>query len=86
MNPVRLKRWVDFGYFVPDFRAISGSTQIRLFSERDIQILRDILGRVDGGMPLGQAFDQRANEYEWEIDVNGISKKDATQQAEGLRL
>jgi len=61
MNPVRLKRWVDFGYFVPDFRAISGSTQIRLFSERDIQILRDILGRVDEGMPLGQAFEDRGN-------------------------
>ena len=61
MNPARLKRWLDFGYFVPDFRAISGSTQIRLFSERDIQILRDILGRIEEGTPLGKAFDNRGN-------------------------
>jgi DNA-binding transcriptional MerR regulator len=56
MNPARLKRWLDYGYFVPDFRAISGSTEYRLFSERDIQILRDILGRIEEGTPLGKAF------------------------------
>lgn len=57
MNPARLKRWLDYGYFVPDFKAISGSTEYRLFSEQDIQILRDILGRIDDGIPLGKAFD-----------------------------
>jgi len=58
MNPARLKRWLDYGYFVPDFKAISGSAEYRLFSERDIQILRDILGRIEDGIPLGKAFDR----------------------------
>ena len=56
MKSARLKRWLDYGYFVPDFKAVSGSTEYRLFSEQDIQILRDILGRIDEGTPLGKAF------------------------------
>ena len=57
MNPARLKRWLDYGYFVPDFKAVSGTTEYRLLSKQDIQILRDILGRIDDGIPLGKAFD-----------------------------
>jgi DNA-binding transcriptional MerR regulator len=59
MNPARLKRWLDFGYFEPDFRAVVGSGNYRLFSEEDIRILREILGRIGEGIPLGKALDNR---------------------------
>ena len=57
MNPARLKRWLDYGYFITDSKAVSGSTEYRLFTEQDIHILRDILGRLDDGIPLGKAFE-----------------------------
>lgn len=61
MNPARLKRWLDYGYFEPDFTAVTGGSEYRLFSEQDIDILRDILGRIDKGIPLGKAFDNGGN-------------------------
>ena len=61
INPARLKRWLDYGYFVPDFKAMSGSAEYRLFSEQDIHILRDILERIEKGVPLGKAFDNGGN-------------------------
>ncbi len=61
MNPARLKRWLDHGYFDPDFRAVLGSGEYRLFSEQDIQLLREILGRIGEGIPLGKAFDNGGN-------------------------
>ncbi len=64
MNPARLKRWLDYGYFEPDFTAVTGSSEYRLFSEQDIQILQDILGRIEEGMPLGKAFNDGGHEYE----------------------
>jgi len=61
LNPRRLRRWLDFGYFKPDFKAMSGDTEYRLFSERDIQILREIIGKLEDGTPLGKAFDNGGN-------------------------
>ena len=59
MNPARLKRWCDYGHYEPDFHAVLGNKEYRLFSERDIEILAQILGKVDNGTQLREVFDRR---------------------------
>ncbi len=58
MKPNRLRRWLDYGYFEPDYRAVLGKVEYRLFSDRDIAILTEILGRIDDGVPVGRAFEK----------------------------
>lgn len=61
MNPARLKRWCDYGHYEPDFKAVLGNKEYRLFSERDVEILAQILGKVNDGTPLRQIFNGGAN-------------------------
>ena len=61
MNPNRLKRWLDYGYYSPDAKAIIGDSEYRLFSERDVKMLEEILGRIDDGMSVGDAFEEVRN-------------------------
>ena len=62
ISPKRLKRWLDYGYYEPDYVAAAGKSEYRLFSERDIEILREILNRIDDGCPLGKAFREEDNQ------------------------
>jgi DNA-binding transcriptional MerR regulator len=56
LNPKRLRRWLDFGYYETDYRAVLGKGEYRLFSDPDIAVLKEILGKIEAGVPVGRAF------------------------------
>jgi len=56
INAPRLKRWIDYGFFQPQCRAVLGDTEYRLFSEQDIEALKVIVDRIQGGMSIREAF------------------------------
>lgn len=56
MNPARLKRWCDYGYYDPDYCVVLGKKTYRLFSNTDLENLEVALGRVGKVTPLRDVF------------------------------
>ena len=56
LNPARLQRWLNFGYFKPEHTAFLGYTEARLFTEEEIEHLKAVVELIDSGMPVQKAF------------------------------
>jgi DNA-binding transcriptional MerR regulator len=61
LNPRRLKRWLDYGYFEAAYLAVFGRGRYRLLSEEDLAALQQIIERIDQGVPVGEAFGKEVN-------------------------
>jgi MerR HTH family regulatory protein len=58
INPARLQRWLNYGHFKPEYRALLGDVEARLLTEEEIQRLRGVMDLINGGVPVQQAFAQ----------------------------
>jgi DNA-binding transcriptional MerR regulator len=68
LNPARLQRWLNYGHFKPEHRAMLGDTEARLLTEQEIQRLQVAVDLVKSGTPVQQAFSvlNEADAYELE--------------------
>jgi hypothetical protein len=58
INPARLQRWLNYGHFKPEYRALLGDVEARLLTEDEIQRLKAVMDLINGGVPVQQAFAQ----------------------------
>jgi hypothetical protein len=58
LNPARLQRWLNYGHFQTQHRALLGDVEARLLTEEEIQSLRGVMDLINSGMPVQQAFAQ----------------------------
>jgi hypothetical protein len=58
INPARLQRWLNYGHFQPEYRALPGDVEARLLTEEEIQRLKGVLDLLNGGVPVQKAFAQ----------------------------
>ncbi|MGO9117527.1 MAG: MerR family transcriptional regulator [Desulfomonilaceae bacterium] len=56
LNPARLQRWLNFGHFKPEYRAMLGDTMARLFTEKEVQHLKAVVDLIDSGVSVQDAF------------------------------
>jgi DNA-binding transcriptional MerR regulator len=56
LNPARLQRWLNYGHFKPQYRAMLGDTTARLFTDEEVQHLRAVVDLIDSGVPVQEAF------------------------------
>ena len=56
LNPARLQRWLNYGHFKPQHRAMMGDTTARLFTEQEIEQLKDVVDLIDSGVSVQEAF------------------------------
>ncbi len=58
INPARLQRWLNYGHFQPEYRALLGDVEARLLTEEEIQRLKTVMDMINGGVPVQKAFAQ----------------------------
>ena len=58
INPARLQRWLNYGHFKPEYRALLGDVEARLLTEDEIQRLKSVMDLINAGMPVRKAFQQ----------------------------
>jgi DNA-binding transcriptional MerR regulator len=58
INPARLQRWLNYGHFQPEYRALLGDVEARLLTEEEIQRLKAVMDLINGGVPVQKAFAQ----------------------------
>jgi hypothetical protein len=58
INPARLQRWLNYGHFQPEYRALLGDVEARLLTEKEIQRLKAVMDLINGGVPVQKAFAQ----------------------------
>jgi hypothetical protein len=58
INPARLQRWLNYGHFQPEYRALLGDVEARLLTEDEIQRLKAVMDLINGGVPVQKAFAQ----------------------------
>jgi hypothetical protein len=58
INPARLQRWLNYGHFKPEYRALLGDVEARLLSEEEIGLLQDAVDLINAGTPVQKAFAQ----------------------------
>jgi hypothetical protein len=58
INPARLQRWLNYGHFQPEHRALLGDVEARLLTEDEIQRLKRVMDLINGGVPVQKAFAQ----------------------------
>jgi DNA-binding transcriptional MerR regulator len=58
LNPARLQRWLNYGHFKPEHRAMLGDTEARLLTEQEIQRLQVAVDLINTGVPIQEAFDR----------------------------
>jgi hypothetical protein len=58
INPARLQRWLNYGHFQPEHRALLGDVEARLLTEQEIEGLRKVTDLINSGMPVQKAFAQ----------------------------
>ena len=58
INPARLQRWLNYGHFQPEHRALLGDVEARLLTEEEIQQLKAVTDLINSGMPVQKAFAQ----------------------------
>ena len=68
INPARLQRWLNYGHFQPEYRALLGDVEERLLTEEEIQRLQSVMDLINSGMPVQKAFAQ--------VSVNDAGKSD----------
>jgi DNA-binding transcriptional MerR regulator len=68
INPARLQRWLNYGHFQPEYRALLGDVEARLLTEEEIQRLKAVMDLINGGVPVQKAFAQ-INSQELESTV-----------------
>ena len=56
LNPARLQRWLNYGHFKPEHRAMLGDTEARLLTEQEIQRLQVAVDLIKSGTPVQEAF------------------------------
>ncbi len=56
INPARLQRWLNYGHFQPEYRALLGDVEARLLTEDEIDLLREVTDLINSGMPVQKAF------------------------------
>jgi hypothetical protein len=56
VNPNRLKRWIAYGYYQVEDRLVVGPRVQNLFSEADLERLKEIIRKIDGGTAMALAF------------------------------
>jgi DNA-binding transcriptional MerR regulator len=68
LNPARLQRWLNYGHFKPEHRAMLGDTEARLLTEQEIQRLQVAVDLIKSGTPLHEAFSSVAESKAAEVD------------------
>jgi hypothetical protein len=68
INPARLQRWLNYGHFQPEYRALLGDVEARLLTEEEIRQLKAVMDLINGGVPVQKAFAQ-INSQELESTV-----------------
>jgi hypothetical protein len=58
INPARLQRWLNYGHFQPEYRALLGDVEARLLTDEEIQRLQGVMDLINGGVPVQKAFAQ----------------------------
>ena len=58
INPARLQRWLNYGHFEPEHRALLGDVEARLLTEDEIERLKGVTDLINGGVPVQKAFAQ----------------------------
>jgi DNA-binding transcriptional MerR regulator len=58
INPARLQRWLNYGHFQPEYRALLGDVEARLLTEEEIERLKAVMDLINGGVPVQKAFAQ----------------------------
>jgi len=56
LNPARFQRWLNFGHFKPQYKAMLGDTTARLFTEQDIELLKAAVDLIASGVSVQEAF------------------------------
>jgi len=70
INPARLQRWLNYGHFQTEYRALLGDVEARLLTEEEIQRLKAVMDLINGGVPVQKAFAQiRSQEVESTIQI-----------------
>jgi hypothetical protein len=62
INPARLQRWLNYGHFQPEYRALLGDIEARLLTEEEIRLLQGVMDLINSGTPVQQAFAQMASQ------------------------
>jgi len=58
INPALLQRWLNYGHLKPEYRAMLGDVEARLITEEEVERLKVVVDRINGGVPVQQAFAQ----------------------------
>jgi len=70
INPARLQRWLNYGHFQPEYRALLGDVEARLLTDEEIQRLKAVMDLINGGVPVQKAFAQiSSQELESTIEI-----------------
>jgi hypothetical protein len=70
INPARLQRWLNYGHFQPEYRALLGDVEARLLTEEEIRQLKAVMDLINGGVPVQKAFAQiNSQEVESTIQI-----------------
>lgn len=56
INPARLQRWLNYGHFQPEHRALLGDVEARLLTTDEIERLKSVMDLINSGMPVQKAF------------------------------
>jgi hypothetical protein len=70
INPARLQRWLNYGHFQPEHRALLGDVEARLLTEEEIHRLQGVMDLINGGVPVQKAFAQMdSQELESTVEI-----------------
>lgn len=58
INPARLQRWLNYGHFQAEYRALLGDVEARLLTKEEIDWLKGVMDLIKGGVPVQKAFAQ----------------------------
>jgi len=56
INPARLQRWLNYGRFQPEHRALLGDVEARLLTEEEIESLKEAIDLIKAGTPVQKAL------------------------------
>jgi hypothetical protein len=62
INPARLQRWLNYGHFQPEYRALLGDVEARLLTEGEIRRLQGVMDLINSGTPVQKAFAQMGSQ------------------------
>jgi DNA-binding transcriptional MerR regulator len=68
LNPARLQRWLNYGHFRPEYRALLGDVEARLLTEEEVERLKTVMDLINGGVPVQKAFAQMSLETSQSVE------------------